>query len=152
MNTRSPLAQTTVAPRGYAVLEALLVASALALGLLAATRLAERAWQAGAHSRTQAQAQRLARQALDCVLAQPSSTALACASARSNAPEPNAYEVVLDVRPLGAQLQEVWVQVSGPPQGREAPPRWRWGTRVTPLAPAPEASMGGAALGVSSGP
>lgn len=141
--------------RGFAVLEALLAASALALGLLAATRLAERAWQASAHSRALAQAQLLAREALDCALAQAGSTALACPEPAHSEQDSRAFEVALAFTPLGPQLQEVWVQVSWSQSASPAPQRLRWGTRVfvpSVSASGPETAAKGASLGVSSGP
>lgn len=142
----------TRATRGFAVLEALLAASALALGLLAAARLAERAWQASAHSRTLAQAQLLASQALDCVLAQPQSASLSCPAQRHQVVGPTAFEVQLEYSRLGPGLQEVWVQVRWLPAGSAPAQELRWGTRVSDLSGPVEGSATGWGLGVSSGP
>ena len=138
--------------RGFAVLEALLAASALALGLLAATRLAERAWQTSTHSRTLAQAQLLAREALDCVLAQTRSAATPCPAQTHSVQGATAFDVALQSIPMGPQLQEVWVQVSWPQAGSPTPQRLRWGTRVFDPGGAPDTAARGLALGVSSGP
>ena len=150
---RQRIQTATAAPRlrGFAVLEALLAASALALGLLAAARLAERAWQASAHSRAHAQAQLLAREALDCVLAEPASAALRCPASKRSLQGHTDYALTLEHTDLGPPLQEVWVQVSWREPGRTQPLRLRWGTRIANLR-AIEAAEGGVALGVSSGP
>ena len=144
-------ASASPALRGFAVLEALLAASALALGLLAAARLAERAWQASAHSRAHAQAQLLAREALDCVLAEPASAALRCPASRHSLQGHTDYALTLEHSDLGPPLQEVWVLVSWTEPGHTQPLRLRWGTRIANLRAA-EAAEGGVALGVSSGP
>lgn len=157
MRTPSPCTPRARSKRGFAVLEALLAASALALGLLAATRLAERAWQASAHSRALAQAQLLAREALDCALAQAGSAAVPCPAPALSMQAPSAFEVVLAFTPLGPQLQEVWVQVSWSqsPSPSPTPQRLRWGTRVfvpSVSASGPDTAAKGASLDVSSGP
>ena len=140
--------------RGFAVLEALLTASALALGLLAATRLAERAWQASAHSRVHAQAQLLAREALDCVLAEPASAGQRCPASTQRTLGHTDFDIALEPTRLGPLLQEVWVQVSWSQVGLAAPQRLRWGTRVVdaPGLDTTHTAGTGAALGVSSGP
>ena len=155
MRTPSPCTPRARSKRGFAVLEALLAASALALGLLAATRLAERAWQASAHSRALAQAQLLAREALDCALAQAGSAAVPCPAPALSVQAPSAFEVVLAFTPLGPQLQEVWVQVSWLQSPSPTPQRLRWGTRVfvpSVSASGPDTAAKGASLDVSSGP
>jgi len=140
--------------RGFAVLEALLAASALALGLLAAARLAERAWQTSTHSRAHAQAQLLAREALDCVLAEPSSAGLRCPANTQRALGHTDFDIALEYTRLAPPLQEVWVQVSWPQAGSAAPQRLRWVTRVadTPGSDTAPSAGTGVALGVSSGP
>ena len=155
MRARSPCTPAARCRRGFAVLEALLAASALALGLLAATRLAERAWQASTHSRTLAQAQLLAREALDCALAQAGSAAALCPTQALGVPGRTTFEVALAFTPLGPQLQEVWVQVTWAQSASPTPQRLRWGTRVfVPGAHSkgPDSAANGAALGVSSDP
>ena len=139
------------AARGFAVLEALLAASALALGLLAAARLAERAWQASAHSRAHAQAQLLAREALDCVLADPPSAQRRCPASRHSLLGHTEFDVTLEYTNLASPLQEVWVQVGWAEAGHTQPQRLRWGTRVSDLT-IPDGRATGGALGVSSGP
>ena len=139
------------AARGFAVLEALLAASALALGLLAAVRLAERAWQASAHSRAHAQAQLLAREALDCVLADPPSAQRRCPASRHSLLGHTEFDVTLEYTNLASPLQEVWVQVGWTEAGHTQPQRLRWGTRVSDLT-IPDGRATGGALGVSSGP
>ena len=154
MKRRAQMASTAPRLQGFAVLEALLTASALALGLLAATRLAERAWQASAHSRAHAQAQLLAREALDCVLAEPASAGLRCPAKTQRALGHTDFDIALEYTRQAPALQEVWVQVSWPQAGSAAPQRLRWVTRVvdTPGNDAAPSAGTGVALGVSSGP
>lgn len=102
---------------GMALVEALVAASLLGLGLLGASRLTLRALDAAVQTRQQEQAQALAREALDCAVARISP----CPAAQNVTLQGRAYTVQLQQTPLGPYLTELSVQVawrnsSGPQQ------------------------------------
>ena len=92
---------------GMALLEALVAAGLLALGLLGAGRLTLRALDAALQTRQHEQAQALAREALDCAVAQ----ATPCPAAASVSRDGVTYTVQLQQRAIAPFLAEVSVQV-----------------------------------------
>ena len=92
---------------GMALLEALVAAGLLALGLLGAGRLTLRALDAALQTRQHEQAQALAREALDCAVAQ----ATPCPAAASVSRDGVTYTVQLQQRTIAPFLAEVSVQV-----------------------------------------
>ena len=92
---------------GMAMVEALVAAGLLALGLLGASRLTLRALDAAQQTRHHEQAQALAREALDCAVAQ----AQPCPAAASVSWQGVTYTVQLQQRPIAPFLAEMAVQV-----------------------------------------
>lgn len=92
---------------GMALVEALVAASLLSLGLLGASRLTLRALDAALQTRQLEQAHALAREALDCALRQTSP----CPAAASTSWHGVSYTVQIEQRPLAPRLTEIAVQV-----------------------------------------
>ena len=89
------------------MVEALVAASLLGLGLLGATRLLSHAFDAALHARQHAVALALTREAMDCALG----TLQPCPTAEQVLQQGVRYTVRLEVQPLGAHLSELTVRV-----------------------------------------
>lgn len=119
--------------RGTALVEALVAAALLGVGLLGAARLALHAQASAREAHAQLQAQTLAHEALDCVLARqtvcPVASPLTLGGMR--------YGIALARTPLGASLEELEVTVTwSSPEGQAAADPLRrlvWRTRIASL-------------------
>ena len=87
-------------PSGMAMVEALVAAGLLALGVLGASRLTLRALDTAQHSHHRTEAQALAREALDCAVAQT----LPCPAAATVSWQGMTYTVQLQQRPMACLL------------------------------------------------
>ena len=112
---------------GMALLEALVAAGLLALGLLGASRLTLRALDAAQQTRHHEQAQTLAREALDCAVAQTQ----ACPAAQSVVWQGVTYTVQVRQRALAPFLAEVSVQVEW--RAASGAQQLNWQTRLSEL-------------------
>jgi Tfp pilus assembly protein PilV len=92
---------------GMAMVEALVAASLLSLGLLGASRLTLRALDAALQTRQLEQAHALAREALDCALLQSSP----CPAVASASWQGVAYTVQIEQKSLAPGLSDIAVQV-----------------------------------------
>lgn len=112
---------------GMAMVEALVAASLLTLGLLGASRLTLRALDAAQQTRHLEQAQALARETLDCAVGrvQP------CPAAESLNLQGMAYSIRLEQLPITPHLTEIAVQVEWRNASRPEVRQWR--TRVSTL-------------------
>lgn len=112
---------------GMAMVETLVAASLLTLGLLGASRLTLRALDAALQSRHLEQAQALAREALDCAVArlQP------CPAAESVTLQGITYSIHLEQLPISPELTEIAVKIEW--RGSSGPEVRRWRTRVSAL-------------------
>ena len=98
---------------GMAMVEALVAAGVLGLGLLGASRMVHVALNAAEHSRQLTQAQQLARQALDCGLTGDS----AC---------PSQAQVTLPpITPMGTHLSQITATVTWQRHGRTEQILWQ---------------------------
>ena len=93
---------------GMALLEAVVATGLLALGLLGASRLTLRALDAALQTRSQEQAQSLAREALACALARTPP----CPAAQSVTHDGTTYVIQLQQTPLAPYLTEISVRVA----------------------------------------
>lgn len=110
-----------------AMVEALVAASLLTLGLLGASRLTLRALDAAQQTRHLEQARALAREALDCSVTrvQP------CPAAESITLEGMTYSIRLEQAPITPQLIEIAVRIEW---RKDFQPEVRsWRTRVSAL-------------------
>lgn len=143
--TVGPIPCTPYTLRGTALVEALVAAALLGMGLLGASRLALHTLAHAREARAQLQAQSLAHEALDCALTAqpicPTSPVLTLNGWR--------YQTTLTRSSLEPTLQELQVTVVWSPPDSQAPAdalrRLSWRTRQ---ALWPDAGHG--ALGVSS--
>lgn len=110
-----------------AMVEALVAASLLALGLLGASRLTLSALDAALQTRHLEQAQALAREALDCAAARIPP----CPVAESMGLEGTTYTLRMEQVPLAPQLVEISLQVQW--EDRSGPRTQSWRTRVSAL-------------------
>ena len=95
---------------GMAMVETLVAAALLALGLLGASRLTLRALDAAQQTRQMEQAQTLARDALDCALTSDA----VCPASTSVIRQGVTYTLQVQRVPVAAHLTEVSVQVAWP--------------------------------------
>lgn len=112
---------------GMALVEALVAASLLGLGLLGASRLTVTALNSAQQTREQEHAIALAREALDCAVARTQPCPQASLVDRQGA----RYRIELEQSPIGPQLTQVTAQVFW--QGAAGPQHLRWQTRVSAL-------------------
>ena len=110
---------------GLAMVEALVAAGLLGLGLLGATRLLTHAFDAARHARQQTFALSLTQEAMDCALG----TTAPCPPAEQVLHQGVRYSVRLEVQPMGAHLREMTVQVDW--QDGKAPRKIEGRTRVS---------------------
>lgn len=106
---------------GMAMVEALVAAGLLGLGLLGASRMVHVALNAAEHSRQLTQAQELARQALNCGLTGDS----ACPSQAQVTLPPITYTVQLDHTPMGTHLSQITATVTWQRHGRTEQILWQ---------------------------
>jgi Tfp pilus assembly protein PilV len=111
---------------GLAMVEALVAAGLLGLGLLGASRLTLYALDAARQNRAQEQAQALAGQALACATAQASP----CPASVVVSQQGVRYTIELQSRPVAARLTEWQVQVAWPTDAQDSTTehRLRWRT------------------------
>ena len=114
-------------PSGMAMVETLVAASLLSLGLLGASRLTLRALDAALQTRQLEQAQALAQDALDCALSATSP----CPAAASATRQGVAYSVQVRQTPLAAGLTGITVQVAW--RSSAGPQQLTWSTRRSDL-------------------
>lgn len=112
---------------GMAMVEALVAAGLLALGLLGASRLTLRALDAALQTRHQEQAQSLAREALDCAVGQTQP----CPAAENVTRQGMAYTVQVQQRPLTPGLADIAVQITW--RSNSGPQQLTWHTRHSEL-------------------
>lgn len=114
-------------PSGMALVEALVAASLLALGLLGASRLTVRALDAALQTRQQEQALALAQDALDCALTRSP----LCPASTLVTRQGTVYSVQMQQTPLAAQLNDISVRVQW--QGSLGTQKLEWHTRQSGL-------------------
>ena len=112
---------------GMALVEALVAATLLALGLLGASRLTLRALDAALQTRQHEQAMALARDTLDCALARTSPCPPVARVTRQGVD----YTVQMEQTPLGPFISEVSVRVAWPQGTEQRALLWR--TRLSAL-------------------
>jgi len=112
---------------GMALVEALVAASLLGLGLLGASRLTVTALTSAQQTREQEHAIALAREALDCAVARKQP----CPQASPVDRQGTHYRIELEQSPIGPQLTQVTALVFW--QGAAGPQTLRWSTRVSEL-------------------
>ncbi|MBM3386769.1 MAG: hypothetical protein FJY36_03765 [Betaproteobacteria bacterium] len=116
--------------RGMALVEAMVAAALLAVGVLGAARLSLHAQASLREGRAQSHAHILASQALACALAHPSP----CPSTEHVLHAGMRYSVTLERTALSAELQALQVNVEWAPEnGAARTQRLRWQTRRSSL-------------------
>ena len=114
-------------PAGMALVEALVAASLLGLGVLGASRLTVTALNTALQTREQEQAQAFAREALDCAVART----LPCPRASRVDWQGTSFTVALEQNPLGPHLTQFTARVAW--QGAAGPQSIAWLTRVSDM-------------------
>ena len=112
-----------------AMVEALVAASLLGLGLLGASRIVQLSLEAARNARHLEQAQAIAHDTLDCAIAGWTP----CPAAEPLSREGTVYTVRLEELPLGAHLREVVVTVRWSSGQRPEQLQWRSRRSTVPV-------------------
>lgn len=124
--------KATIAPRGMALVEAMVASAVLAIGVLGAARLGLHTQASLRETRASAHAQSLASQALDCAVA----GAQPCPTSASSDEAGMRYTVTLERSALGPDLQVLQASVEWASDGGSSSAgvhRLSWQTRLSTL-------------------